>query len=151
VGHRDLRRPATPGTGARPSPLTVRNSGASMTGLRRFAVGLASGPRAGFSTRTIGHVSHGGFDTRLVEREDQLATLGMELAAVRRGAGRMVLVTGEAGIGKSALVAAFLEQLPRGTTVYRGACDPVVPARAFAPVSDIAAVVHGGLAAALLV
>lgn len=78
----------------------------------------------------------------ILEREAQIARLNDRLGVSRSGSGRLVLVAGEAGIGKTALVDAFLSSLPRGTTVLRGGCDPVVPARAFAPVADIA-VDHG--------
>jgi DNA-binding CsgD family transcriptional regulator len=86
----------------------------------------------------------------LLEREPLLEQLRAGLAAVRGGSGRLVLVTGEAGIGKTAVINAFAAQLPRGTTTLRGACDPVVPARPFAPIADMAAQVGGGLQTALL-
>ena len=75
---------------------------------------------------------------RILEREVHLARLTERLSEARRGSGRLVMVTGEAGIGKTALVDAFLASLPRGTEVLRGGCDPVVPARPFAPIRDIA-------------
>ena len=40
----------------------------------------------------------------LLERELQLATLDEYAAQARRGEGRLVLVSGEAGVGKSALL-----------------------------------------------
>jgi DNA-binding NarL/FixJ family response regulator len=86
----------------------------------------------------------------LLEREPLLEQLRAGLAAARGGKGRLVLVTGEAGIGKTAVINAFASQLPRGTTTLRGACDPVVPARPFAPIADMAVQIGGGLRAALL-
>lgn len=59
------------------------------------------------------------------------------------------MVSGEAGIGKTALLDAFTSRLPPGTRVLRGSCDPIVPSRPFAPVVDIAAQVGGGLRTAL--
>jgi DNA-binding CsgD family transcriptional regulator/tetratricopeptide (TPR) repeat protein len=85
----------------------------------------------------------------ILEREALLARLIELLGGTRRGSGRLVLVAGEAGIGKTALVDAFLAGLPRGTTVLSGACDPVVPARAFAPIGDIAVDFGDGLPEAL--
>lgn len=60
-------------------------------------------------------------------------------ASTRRGRGQVAVVSGEAGIGKTALIDAFVESVPRGTRVLRGGCDPVVPRRPFAPIADIAA------------
>ena len=40
----------------------------------------------------------------LLERETQLASLGKYAAEARQGEGRLVLLAGEAGVGKSALV-----------------------------------------------
>jgi predicted ATPase len=40
----------------------------------------------------------------LLEREAQLASLGEYAAEARQGDGRLVLIAGEAGVGKSALV-----------------------------------------------
>ena len=86
---------------------------------------------------------------RLLERDDLIADLQDRLAETRRGGGRLVTVSGEAGIGKTALVDAFIGRLPRGTRWLRGACDPVVPARPFAPVLDMAGQLRDGLRAAL--
>ena len=47
----------------------------------------------------------------LLERDQQLATLQAYADDARRGDGRLVLVSGEAGIGKSSLVEAFVEAL----------------------------------------
>jgi predicted ATPase len=85
----------------------------------------------------------------LLERGALIAHLRERLAEARRGRGRLVMVSGEAGIGKTALVDAFTARLPPGTRVLRGSCDPIVPSRPFAPVSDIAAQVAGGLRSAL--
>ena len=86
---------------------------------------------------------------RILEREAHLARLTERLGEARRGSGRLVMVAGEAGIGKTALVDAFLASLPRGTQVLRGGCDPVVPARPFAPIGDIATDSGDGLREAL--
>lgn len=86
---------------------------------------------------------------RILEREAHLARLTERLGQVRRGSGRLVMVAGEAGIGKTALVDAFLASLPRGSQVLRGGCDPVVPARPFAPIADIATDGGDGLSEAL--
>ncbi|MEO8122498.1 MAG: AAA family ATPase, partial [Burkholderiales bacterium] len=48
--------------------------------------------------------------SRLVARENELAFLDVALAVARSGRRQMVFVTGEAGIGKTAVVEAFLER-----------------------------------------
>jgi DNA-binding CsgD family transcriptional regulator/tetratricopeptide (TPR) repeat protein len=60
----------------------------------------------------------------MVGRDAELAVLGEVLAGLRAGRGRAVLVEGEAGIGKSAVVAAVLAQVDPGRArVLSGACD----------------------------
>jgi predicted ATPase len=85
----------------------------------------------------------------LLERDPLLAELTGRLVDARRGRGSFVLVSGEAGIGKTALVDAFVRGVPRATRVLRGSCDPVVPPRPFAPLGDMAARTPDGLRAAL--
>ena len=80
----------------------------------------------------------------LLDREDALGALGRALAAARRGAGRLVLISGEAGIGKTALVRAFCARAgPEQLLV--GACDGLRTPRPLGPVLDIAAAVGGRL------
>jgi predicted ATPase len=50
-----------------------------------------------------------GEDDALLERTGELATLARSLATARDGRGSFVLVSGEAGVGKTALVRAFCE------------------------------------------
>jgi len=60
----------------------------------------------------------------MVGRGAELEVLGEVLTGLRAGRGRAVLVEGEAGIGKSALVAAALARVDPGRTrVLSGACD----------------------------
>ena len=64
--------------------------------------------------------------TELLEREDELAALDECVEAVRRGSGgRVVLVSGEAGAGKTALVRRFSEERDRSVRVLWGGCDPL--------------------------
>lgn len=75
---------------------------------------------------------------------DQLDDL---LGQASGGRGRLVLVRGEAGIGKTALVESFASG--HGGRVLWGACDPVTPPRPLAPIADIAVQVGGELLEAL--
>lgn len=85
----------------------------------------------------------------LVEREEHLAALDAWLGEVRaRRRGRLVLVAGEAGVGKTALVRAFGER-ERTAPVLVGGCEPLFTARPLGPLLDIAAEIGGPLAGVL--
>lgn len=71
------------------------------------------------------------------------------LPAAGRGSGHLVLVAGEAGIGKTALLHEFTQQHAARGRVLWGTCDPIDPPRPFAPIADVAARVGGPLLAAL--
>jgi DNA-binding NarL/FixJ family response regulator len=76
--------------------------------------------------------------TELLERSGQLETLAESYAAVTATAtGRFVLVYGEAGIGKTALIRRFcsLADPPR---LLWGACDSLFTPRPLGPLFDIA-------------
>ena len=80
----------------------------------------------------------------LLEREPQLAALAEYAAEARGGSGRLVLVTGEAGIGKTSLVDAFRATLPDTRWLW-AACDGGFTPRPLAPLHEIAAEVGGRL------
>jgi DNA-binding CsgD family transcriptional regulator len=80
----------------------------------------------------------------LLERDDAVATLERALASTRTGGGRLVLVSGEAGVGKSALVTAFCSGAA-DVRVLAGACDGLWTPRPLGPFADIAAAVGGRL------
>src|SRR5918994_2946783 len=84
----------------------------------------------------------------LLERSSALGELGGLLAATATG-GRVVLVAGEAGIGKSALVRQFAERQSAHAWFLLGACDPLLTPRALGPLHDIARQTGGKLAALL--
>jgi predicted ATPase len=84
----------------------------------------------------------------LLERSSLLEELSGVLAATAAG-GRVVLVAGEAGIGKSALVRRFAEQRSADARFLLGACDPLLTPRALGPLHDIARQTGGRLAALL--
>lgn len=72
----------------------------------------------------------------LIERDAHLATLAEYLSDARAGSGRLVLLGGEAGVGKSALVAAFVDTTD--ARVVTGACDGLATPRPLAPVLEVA-------------
>jgi len=76
--------------------------------------------------------------TELLEREPFLANLGAALAEAARGHGQLVLIGGEAGVGKSSLVRRFCEDHRASARVLIGACDPLATPRPLGPVFDIA-------------
>ena len=83
-------------------------------------------------------------DVPLLEREAQLASLGEYAGEARFGDGRMVLVAGEAGAGKSALVEQVQRDLPDANWFW-GACDGLFTPRPLGPLFDIAAKLGGEL------
>src|SRR5215467_10735758 len=88
-----------------------------------------------------------GFD--LIEREPFLDMLEGWMGEVEGGRGRFVLLAGEAGIGKTALVREFCARQADRRRVLWGACDGLHTPRALGPLVDIAAVTGGALAEAL--
>lgn len=84
--------------------------------------------------------------SELLERGEQLSALGDCLAVVReRSRGQMVLLRGEAGIGKTALVQAFCATLGPSVRVLWAACDPLFTPRPLGPLLDIARATGGEL------
>ena len=83
----------------------------------------------------------------LLERERDLATLAALLADVREEhRGRLVLLAGEAGIGKTELLRRFCDEQRNATRILLGACDALFTPRPLGPLIDVAAVTGGELA-----
>ncbi len=80
-----------------------------------------------------------------VTRADQLAALDDAYASSVRGSGRLVLISGEAGAGKSTLVADLRARLAPDRVLV-GHCDPLSTPRPAGPLSDIAASLDDRLA-----
>jgi DNA-binding CsgD family transcriptional regulator/tetratricopeptide (TPR) repeat protein len=74
----------------------------------------------------------------LLERDTELAALAHALAQTASGRGSGVAVSGEAGAGKSALVATAYADV-QGARIVRGVCDPLGTPRPLGPFRDIAA------------
>ncbi len=72
----------------------------------------------------------------LLEREAVLTQLGVLARGVGRGAGRLALVRGEAGVGKSAVLAAFAGRLDSSIGMVQSWCDPLVAPRPLGPLID---------------
>jgi DNA-binding CsgD family transcriptional regulator len=87
-----------------------------------------------------------GADCGLLERSSELAALDESLAAAHDGQGSLVFISGEAGVGKTALVRAFCGAHQGSTRVLWGACDALFTPRPLGPLLDIAEVVGGDLA-----
>ena len=81
---------------------------------------------------------------RLLEREAQLSSLAEYAAEARAGQGRLVLVSGEAGAGKSVLLDRFELDLPDARWFW-GACDGLFTPQPLAPALDIARQIGGEL------
>ena len=80
----------------------------------------------------------------LLERESSLAALAGYAREAWRGDGRLVLVAGEAGVGKSALVEELARDLPDARWSW-GACDGLFTPRPLGPLFDLADRLGGDL------
>ncbi|HEX2284897.1 MAG TPA: AAA family ATPase, partial [Mycobacterium sp.] len=76
---------------------------------------------------------------RLLERDAPLAELDRSQRAAARGRGRVVLLHGEAGVGKTTVIARFVAGLGRRALVMRGWCDPLSAPRPLGPLLDMLA------------
>jgi ATP/maltotriose-dependent transcriptional regulator MalT len=74
----------------------------------------------------------------ILERDGDLRLLRQLLGDLESSGGRVVLVRGEAGIGKSALIAEFLAEIEDRAHVLLGACDDLLTPQPLGPVWDIA-------------
>jgi predicted ATPase len=85
----------------------------------------------------------------LLERDAGLDELARVLQDAMSGEGRVALVSGEAGIGKTALVAWFTRQQRGAVRVLRGACDALFTPRPLGLLHDMAMQIQGNLLALL--
>jgi DNA-binding CsgD family transcriptional regulator/tetratricopeptide (TPR) repeat protein len=86
----------------------------------------------------------------LLERDGALAVLAAACAEAARGEGRVVVVTGEAGIGKTSLVTRFVRDVGAGARVLVGTCDDLSIPRPLGPLHDLAGSVSAPFEAALI-
>jgi DNA-binding CsgD family transcriptional regulator/tetratricopeptide (TPR) repeat protein len=82
----------------------------------------------------------------LLERSAQLTALEDAFASSKEdGRGRLVLISGEAGVGKTALVRAFCDDRAASARALWGACDALFTPRPLGPFVDVAAQTGGEL------
>src|SRR5712692_10093124 len=79
-----------------------------------------------------------GAASALLERGPQLVALAEHQALAARGHGRVVLVAGEAGAGKTALIDRFAADVREVARVLVGSCDALSTPRPLGPLLDIA-------------
>jgi DNA-binding CsgD family transcriptional regulator/tetratricopeptide (TPR) repeat protein len=85
----------------------------------------------------------------LLERDEYLLALNESLRQITEGSGRIALVSGDAGIGKTSLVERFAERLPTDVRALWGACEALFTPRPLGPLYDIAQQAQTPLRAAL--
>ena len=85
----------------------------------------------------------------LLEREHDLQVLVTALEQAIAGRGRVVLVSGEAGIGKSSLVEHFIQTHGQTVRILKGNCDALFTPTPLGPLYDIARQIGGKLSAQL--
>jgi AAA ATPase domain len=74
---------------------------------------------------------------RLLEREEELETLARAVDSARGGRGMLVLVAGEAGIGKTSLLRALRVRFKGRATFLVGACEPLSVPVPLAPIREL--------------
>ena len=84
---------------------------------------------------------------RLLERDAVLAELDRCRRATARGRGRLLLLRGEAGVGKTAVITRFVAGLGQRVHVLRGWCDALATPRPLGPLIDMVAGFSGEWAA----
>jgi len=86
---------------------------------------------------------------RLLERDAELDVLSAALDSAVAGQGSVVLIFGEAGIGKTSLLRSFVARARTHARVLTGACDDLMTPRTLGPLRDAAAGSAGPLATAI--
>ena len=73
----------------------------------------------------------------LIERAEFLNSLEMKFNSVAEGEGHCILLSGEAGIGKTSLIKVFCQDKKNDCKIYHGTCDALFTPRPLAPIYDI--------------
>ncbi|MDT5019205.1 MAG: hypothetical protein QOD39_5365 [Mycobacterium sp.] len=75
---------------------------------------------------------------RLIERAGELGLIQARADEARAGRGGMLIVSGESGAGKTAVVESFVESWARDERILWGVCDPLPTPRPLGPIHDLA-------------
>ena len=82
-------------------------------------------------------------NTELIERAGFLSSLQVKFETVVEGEGHCVLLSGEAGIGKTSLIKAFCQEKRNECKIFHGTCDALFTPRPLAPIYDIILQIRG--------
>jgi predicted ATPase len=83
---------------------------------------------------------------KLLERDSLLRDLHEALEEAKAGHSRMLLLGGEAGVGKSSIARHLAERERQSTRVLVGACDPLSSPHPLGPLHDVAGSMHARVA-----
>lgn len=98
------------------------------------------------ATETSEPVTTASRESELLERTRHLAALAeLHDAVVRTSEGTLVLIGGEAGVGKTTVLRRFCTERGGSARVLWGACDPLFTPRPLGPFLDIAGIAGGKL------
>src|SRR6266542_3159907 len=107
---------------------------------------LGGGVHYGSVVRPIAPHTSADTSSDLLERSEELSALGTCLEAVQRSSrGRVVLLGGEAGVGKTALLRQFCDERGQSARILWGGCDPLFTPVPLGPFLDVAHVTGGDL------
>ncbi|HEX5652294.1 MAG TPA: AAA family ATPase [Chitinophagaceae bacterium] len=81
----------------------------------------------------------------LIERSEFLKLLHTKLENVTEAEGHCILISGEAGIGKTSLVRVFGKERKKDSKIYLGSCDALFTPHPLAPLYDVAIQMRNGI------
>ena len=123
----------------------IHRAGDPVAGNRPAPAGRTSPPMRLVASNGSAEINDGESTASLLEREAPLATLACALGEAAAGSGRVVLVHGEAGIGKTSLVESFLAANDTKLRALVGRCDALFTPQPLSPLHEIALRAKGPL------